>query len=328
MVRVIVVLLGLSAIGVSLRTSYHSQHLLMPAEEGRGRHSKTFVVASLEKDDVSWLHKYLPEWHISRYVADNASANLTVPKNKGQEAMVYLTYMIDFYDNFPDLMVFMHNGRYQWHNDDPLYDAVPVLRNLQLPYLISQQYTNLRCVWTLGCPAEMELDKSIETIDASRTTEIAYPKAFEELFPGQTLPSTVGVACCAQFVVTREKILERPVEDYKRYRQWLLDTPLDDYVSGRILEYSWHIIFGKPPVHCPDPKECYCKVFGQCDLECVEGECGQHWPFPRFSTLPRGWPTVGWDGEIRSDEVLAGLRGNATAASITTEFGSKSSVLT
>lgn len=29
--------------------------------------------------------------------------------------------MIDSYDNLPDVMVFMHNGRYQWHNDDPLY---------------------------------------------------------------------------------------------------------------------------------------------------------------------------------------------------------------
>jgi len=29
--------------------------------------------------------------------------------------------MIDAYDNFPDLVVFMHSGRYQWHNDDPLY---------------------------------------------------------------------------------------------------------------------------------------------------------------------------------------------------------------
>ncbi|TVY48838.1 hypothetical protein LCER1_G009231 [Lachnellula cervina] len=327
MVRIIVVFLGLSAIVVSLRTSFQSQHIVMPAGQGKGGPSKTFVVASLEKEDISWLHQYLPEWDISRYVADDPSANLTVPKNKGQEAMTYLTYMIDSYDNLPDVMVFMHNGRYQWHNDDPLYDAVPVLRNLQLPYLISQQYTNLRCVWTLGCPAELEFNKSPENVDASKTTEIAYPEAFRELFPGQSVPPTVGVACCAQFAVTREKIRERPVDHYKRYRQWLLDTPLDDYVSGRILEYSWHIIFGKPPIHCPNTKECYCKVFGQCDLECEGGECGNHWPFPPFSTLPYGWPTVGWDGETRSDEVLAGLRKNATATSPITGVGSKASVI-
>lgn len=53
--------------------------------------TKTFVIPSLEEDDVSWIHEYLPDWDVARYVVDNPSANLTVPKNKGQEAMAYLT---------------------------------------------------------------------------------------------------------------------------------------------------------------------------------------------------------------------------------------------
>ena len=35
--------------------------------------------------------------------------------------MYSLSYMIDAYDNLPDVMVFMHSDRYQWHNADPLY---------------------------------------------------------------------------------------------------------------------------------------------------------------------------------------------------------------
>ena len=30
-------------------------------------------------------------------------------------------YIIDNYDTLPDVMVFIHSLRYQWHNDDPLY---------------------------------------------------------------------------------------------------------------------------------------------------------------------------------------------------------------
>lgn len=30
-------------------------------------------------------------------------------------------YIIDNYEAFPDLMVFIHGERYQWHNDDPTY---------------------------------------------------------------------------------------------------------------------------------------------------------------------------------------------------------------
>lgn len=53
--------------------------------------AKVFVVASMEKDDTAWIHEYLPDWKLIRYVVDNPGAEYTVPKNKGREAMVYLT---------------------------------------------------------------------------------------------------------------------------------------------------------------------------------------------------------------------------------------------
>jgi hypothetical protein len=33
--------------------------------------------------------------------------------------------MIDAYEDLPDVMVFIHSDRYQWHNDDPLYGTIP-----------------------------------------------------------------------------------------------------------------------------------------------------------------------------------------------------------
>lgn len=50
-----------------------------------------FVVASLKGDDTSWFKQYIPRWKANIYIVDDASAPLTVPKNKGREAMVYLT---------------------------------------------------------------------------------------------------------------------------------------------------------------------------------------------------------------------------------------------
>lgn len=183
-----------------------------------------------------------------------------------------------------------------------------MLQNLQIPHLISEGYTNLRCVWTLGCPSELQFSSKYAD-DASKTTQIAYPRAFRELFPNATLPHIIGVPCCAQFALTRNTIRARPRRDYQRFRQWLLDTELEDYISGRVFEYSWHIIFGKPPVHCPNAQECYCKTFGLCALKCTDaGKCGNRWPFPPSSTLPKGWPVVGWSGERRDDDVLEALR--------------------
>ena len=269
---------------------------------------KELIVSSTKADDTSWLHEHLPLWKANIYIADDHLAALTVPKNKGLEAMVYLTYIIDHYNHLPDIMVFIHSQRYQWHNDDPLYDGLPLLQSLQIPYVLSTGYVNLRCAWTLGCPSEIQLHR---VIDEKLPSESAYPRAFQQLFPNQPLPDVVGVGCCAQFAVTRTQVHLRPLGDYERYREWLLHTELDDETSGRVMEYMWHIIFRRPAVHCPYAAACYCKTYGLCDLKCTTGECGR-WPFPPYSSLPEGWPRFGWNGEERSDEFLAQWRKSST----------------
>jgi hypothetical protein len=49
-----------------------------------------FVVASVKKDDTSWIAA-LPEWSHHIYFIDDFYAYLRVSVNKGREAMVYLT---------------------------------------------------------------------------------------------------------------------------------------------------------------------------------------------------------------------------------------------
>ena len=49
------------------------------------------VIASTRKDNVTWLNDYLLDWKKNIYVVDDSSAALTVPMNKGREAMVFLT---------------------------------------------------------------------------------------------------------------------------------------------------------------------------------------------------------------------------------------------
>lgn len=232
-----------------------------------------------------------------------------------------------------------------------------MLRRLQLPFLEEQGYVNIRCVWSLGCPAEIkplaEEGEHREAVHAGGD----YKKAFMTLFPDKEVPKEVGVSCCAQFAATREKIRERKKSEYQRYRKWLMDTELGDSISGRVLEYSWHskftlsdirqsvaaiavwlessllrslfprrlmtsaysagwgivcfpsfrfsslritVVFGKEPVHCPSAQECYCKVFGLCHLECRDaGSCEGRYILPPYSSLPQGWPFVGWKGEPR-----------------------------
>jgi hypothetical protein len=217
----------------------------------------------------------------------------------------------------PANILFLHAERYQWHNDDPDYDGLSILRKFRFSYLQEKGYLNLRCVWVLGCPNEIR--PLTDAVDAAHTQPHAghfYKQAFEVIFPGRDIPMAVGVSCCAQFAATKEKIQEQPVEYYERIRNLLLRTTLEDSISGRIMEYSWHskiphpghgvpsvlilvVIFGQDPIHCPNASVCYCKMLGLCNLKCTSGACHGRYELPPFATLPEGWPIIGWHGEQR-----------------------------
>ncbi|KXT02270.1 hypothetical protein AC578_5046 [Pseudocercospora eumusae] len=269
------------------------------------------VVASQRGDDIAWLDAF-PQWSKSIYVTDDPAAALAVPANKGREGMVYLTYIIENYDKLPTSVIFSHSKRYQWHNDDPVYDGQAVLRRLNMSYVESVGYASLRCCWTLGCPVEIRPLREAEAgypdsdPDSPKARAGSFFKAaFEQMFPGQRVPEEVGAPCCAQFAVTADTIRQRPRADYERYRDWLLNTSLSDYLSGRIMEYSWHIIFGKQAVHCPNAGHCYCKLFGLCKLKCEEeGKCHAAYTLPKYSTLPTGWPDMDWNNQWRNVTAL------------------------
>lgn len=80
-----------------------------------------FVVSAVRATNTSWIGEHFPAVPAHVYVADDPKAPFTVLKNIGHESNVYLTYIIDHYDSLPDIVVFLHGRRYQWHNDDPLY---------------------------------------------------------------------------------------------------------------------------------------------------------------------------------------------------------------
>jgi hypothetical protein len=84
------------------------------------------------------------------------------------------------------------------------------------------------------------------------------------LFPNESIPQSFGVACCAQFAVSRDRVVARPKADYVRWRDWLMETDLLDVKSGGIMEYMWHIIFGMEAEYCPDYLVCRCNVYGEC----------------------------------------------------------------
>ncbi|KAI9653580.1 MAG: hypothetical protein M1831_005962 [Alyxoria varia] len=274
---------GLKAIAYRDGSMFHSLRRFV----GSRTKSKAIVAASLSGDNTTWIKEHLPEWEANVYgtvVMNDAGANLTVAKNKGNEASAYLTYLITHYHNLPHYMVFIHAKRYQWHNDDPMYDHVPIIRNLRLAHVEKAGYTSLRCTW--------EPDpKSDDGLFAIRA---AYSTAFQQLFPSTNLPEKIGHPCCAQFAVSRARVVRNPVHHYEKVRQWVWETDLPAVRSGRVLEYMWHMLFGEAAVDCEGPKECFCQKFGHCDLTCDESSCEGRYHLPSWNeSLPERWPEEG-----------------------------------
>lgn len=180
--------------------------------------------------------------------------------------MAYLTFLIDHYHDLPTSMVFVHahleGWPAAWHTDGDDYNNVKSIQSLRLEYLQEHGYANMRCLHSPGCPDEVQVLRQEENRWAEHSMRDAWPY----MFGGNEsdIPETIAQPCCSQFAVSKAQVLKRPKKDYVRYRQWLLDTPLDDATSGRVFEYLWHVFFGQDPVYCPAVYQCWCDQFGRC----------------------------------------------------------------
>ncbi|OAP63616.1 hypothetical protein AYL99_02843 [Fonsecaea erecta] len=221
---------------------------------------KAVILAKIKAEDVSWVTNELPDWQQAIYYMDDpVNGTLHPPKNKGREAMAYLTFLIDHYDNLPSSMVFVHphleGWPAAWHTDNEVYNNLKNIRSLRLGYLQEQGYVNMRCLHVPGCPDEIQILREEE----DRTAEQAMREAWPYMFGGtqSDIPEAIAQPCCSQFAVSKTQVLKRSKKEYIRYRQWLLDTEVDDATSGRVFEYLWHVIFGRDAVYCPPLQECW-----------------------------------------------------------------------
>lgn len=226
-------------------------------------YSRVIVIPRLRTDNVSWILDGLPSTDTVIYIANDPLATLHPPKNKGHEVMIYLSYIIDHYDTLPDIIVFMHAHRWTHHNNALLaYDAAEMVRRLNSDYVTREGYVNMRCHWSPGCPEWLHSADPRESLE--KQEEIVLSKSWNELFPSEPLPVALGQACCAQFALSKERVLSVPLGRFIFYRDWITRTPLSDYVSGRIWEYSWQFLFTGQSIYCPAEHVCYCGGFGLC----------------------------------------------------------------
>jgi hypothetical protein len=252
-----------------------------PAPPLKTEPSKVIVMGAIASNNISWVENELPAWDRAIYIVDAEEAGVEtkfkVPQNKGNEGNAYLWYIIEHYSNLPDIMVFLHSHRdgtvRAWHVDNEEHSNVLSMELLRLDTVLREGFVNLRCIQIPGCPTGLLLNYHATEMQETPVTADRMPAALKAMFPegfpspspdNQTVyyPETIAAPCCAQFAVSREQVLQRPKSDYQRYHNWLMTTDLDNYASGRVMEYLWHIMFGREPYYCPQQGECGCKNYG------------------------------------------------------------------
>ena len=206
--------------------------------------------------------------------ADGKSKNV-VPVNKGREAMVYLTYIINNYDNLPDSNLFVHGHHESWHQKSNLNGIV---EHLNWDY---NSFANLRCVIKENAGDSPRLQKKCITYQPTprlssnfscvNITGPSYLCHFDQLWVNVMekygfgeLPSFISTQCCSQFFVSKQTVLRNSKEFYMDLRREIMKDNTDSYNVGISFEFLWHIMFTNQSVFCPTYEECYCKLYNLC----------------------------------------------------------------
>jgi hypothetical protein len=188
-------------------------------------------VVSRYKKNTDWVYKLknIAKYYI--YDKEIPESELNIPVNKGNEASVYLKYIIDNYENLSDFTFFIHDEEYAWHHSGSIINL------LDEAVMSNKLYYNINEKCILG---------SIVSTGSYKDILIWYNTYIEKYIPMNTLPTkdwTQGYRGSAQFLLHKSLITNLPLEFYQNLYNWIIITDIPNEKSSRFLEYTWHVFW-------------------------------------------------------------------------------------
>lgn len=155
---------------------------------------------------------------------------------RGDECTAYLQYIRDMYLELPSYTVFLQADADHHLFFSYLSTALGGIESgrFEVPFL----HLNFHRHYQTTTPCM----RDVERVIFNYTDDIRV----------EALP-LIGTYCCAQFIVSRERILRHPIDFYER-TLFLVDGSVKDICSPGpprrsshcyVLEYLWHIVFGE-----------------------------------------------------------------------------------
>eukprot|EP00742_Colponemidia_sp_Colp-10_P006452 GILJ01006912.1.p1 GENE.GILJ01006912.1~~GILJ01006912.1.p1 ORF type:complete len:356 (-),score=38.79 GILJ01006912.1:153-1220(-) len=233
------------------RTIQTQQQELAQLKEALKQHQQTpkafipdkMIVVAQFNEDFQWLDLYVDEIPHVVYTRTNPKAVHNLEPNLGNEASVYMKYIVDHYDNLPENVLFLQAHQETWHIPDVSRggqnggNIIPIINKLKwgVHGFASIGTSN----WN-----KVQSDDVLDHREAWAKLKSIWPKLFQDALGD--MPPFINRYCCAMFLVKKERILLRPKSFYQRALDWLLSGEFPNYWSGRMFEHTWGIIFGEP----------------------------------------------------------------------------------
>jgi hypothetical protein len=192
------------------------------------------VVVSRYKRNVDFVYE-MKDVNVIIYDKETPENPHNIPVNKGNEASVYLKYIVDYYDSLPDFTFFIHDENYSWHHTGSINERfLEAKESKELFYNINHfQFGGI---------------SHIAPNDRERLMQW-YNQFIEPYIPFESLPNKdwfIGYKGCAQFLVHKSLIKNLPLVFYKNLYDWILQFE-SGKLSGFFLEWTWHIFWAIYP---------------------------------------------------------------------------------
>jgi hypothetical protein len=179
------------------------------------------VVIAHYNEDLSWVTKLnYPFTVISR----NKLPEDTGP-NKGNEASVFLDYIVRHYDSLDEYTAFVHGHRTSWHHAEPIDEKLNRI-----------EYT--RPYWGLNDIPPFLIRNCPDTLNQMLMN---YPLV--EPILGPLDMARISFRMGGQFYVHRDAIRSRPRETYEALLAVILGNTGRSKTDGILFERIWHFIF-------------------------------------------------------------------------------------
>lgn len=198
-------------------------------------YDSTSIIIARYNEDTNWIYKLNKFKNIYVYEKEQIDkGELNIPKNRGNEASVYLKYIIDNYYNLPNHLVLIHCHEFSWHHTNSIIDIIEECIDTDI------EYKNIND--PIKCNDMGNYQDWINGDVGFYYQNLIKPAVGDHIIYDNFTDNQPG---CAQFIVHKDRILNHSLDFYKDIYDWILNVDVNFKNHGFYLEWTWELFWNR-----------------------------------------------------------------------------------